>query len=307
MESITEVKSGKYTFAIRENTVSRDGELIYTSMRVGGAYPGCINITINYKNNKPDTAHLSHAMYDPECVVNKGALNAQPPLILERGNGSKIIIDTAIAYIKNKYPEIKEIHYDDMSEIECGTEEEVQVVRNKSFNPLKRGTNLKPLPLYYLSIAYNGQTWYEKYFGSRLENPEHHARYRERVTTLLGSKPADFNEFLKTSQAPNQLWNELYEYYKNANTYSEFFHAIPKPERCRILRPWLKAFMMHHLKNAFTNNYWIIPLQTSIKGGKIATQEQRKTRRKLSSTFYVPKGIRLYSESYDLGVTMDTL
>ncbi len=295
-ETSVKVKSGKYTFIIKEKTIVREEDIMYTTLQIGGEYPDCVSIFIQYVNNKPSSANMSHAMYDEECVTNENNTNR---ILLSKGDGSKVMIQTLISYLRQKYPTITEIKYDDMSSIECATDEELMNAKNR-----KRGSNLKPMSLYNLSIAYNGLTWYEKYFGGRQQNVETHAKYRERVKILLhdkATKPENFNEFIKIARVPPNLWTELFEFYKSTETYGEFFNLIPKTERCRLLRPWIDTFMAHYLKNVFHNSNWIMPVL--VMGGK----KTRKTRRK-TPAFYVPNGVRL-NVGYQInsGVSMDNI
>jgi hypothetical protein len=282
-ETSVPVKSGKYTFIIKENTFTREEEIMYTSLQIGGDYPDCVSIFIYYTDNNPSSAKMPHAMYDEDCV------DTTNNVYLEKGDGSRTMIQTLISYIRQKYPTITDIEFDDMSSIECAADEEI---------------TRKPMSLYNLSIAYNGQTWYEKYFGARHQNMELHTKYRERVATLLydkAIKPTNYNDFIKITRIPQSLWIEVFEYYKQSETYSKFFHLIPKPERCRLLRPWIDTFMAHYLKKSFTNMDWTIP--TLVRGGK----KNRKTRRK-TIRFYIPKNIQL-NKVYqpNLGVSMDDL
>ena len=295
-ETSMKVKSGKYTFLIKEKTIMREEDIMYTTLQIGGDYPDCVSIFIRYVNNNPSSANMSHAMYDEECVTNEKNTNR---ILLSKGDGSKVMIQTLIAYLIQKYPTITEIEYDDMSSIECATDEELT-----SGKPRKRGSNLKPMSLYNLSIAYNGLTWYEKYFGGRQQNMETHTKYRERVKILLhdkATKPENFNDFIKIARVPSNLWSELFEFYKTTGTYSQFFNSIPKSERCRLLRPWIDTFMAHYLKNVFYNSNWIMP--ALVIGGKKTRQTKRKT-----SAFYVPNGVR-FNIGYQInsGVSMDNL
>jgi hypothetical protein len=130
---------------------------------------------------------------------------------------------------------------------------------------------------------------------------ELHSKYRERVNILLydkATKPSNFNEFIKITHLSQDLVDELFEFYKSSDTYSQFFHSIPKSEGCRLIRPWIDVFMAHYLKNAFNNMNWIIP--TVARGGKKMRHTQRKT-----TSFYVPN-VRL-SRIYqpNIGVSLD--
>jgi hypothetical protein len=291
-ETSIKVKSGKYTFIINEKTLTRDEDIMYTSLQIGGDYPDCVSIFINYNDKIPSSAKMPHVMYDEKCVENSNIV------YLERGDGSRLMIKTLIAYLRKNYPTITEIEFDDMSSIECATEEEIAHAKN-----IKHGSHLKPMTLYNFSIAYNGQTWYEKYFGARHKNMELHSKYRERVNTLLyekSTKPSNFNEFIKITHLSQDLVDELFEFYKSSDTYSQFFHSIPKSDGCRLIRPWIDTFMAHYLKNVFNNMNWIIP--TVARGGKKMRHTQRKT-----TSFYVPN-VRL-SRIYqpNLGVSVDDL
>ena len=312
METTLQVKAGKYTFVIKETSYERDGEILFTTLhlctfktptcrrfmgakvgslcafqmrkgvKMGGDYQDCINVSIDYRNNKPISAKMPHIMYDEECAYNEPPTTSTTnKTLLEKGNGSKIMLQSILTYIKQKYPTLTEVKYDDMSSIDCATDNEIKNAVNR-----KRGTNVKPMSLYNLSIAYNGQTWYEKYFNGRMQNAEKHAKYRERVNILLNSKPVDFNDFIRITNVSKDLWDELFEYYKSAETYSNFFNAIPKIDRCRLLQSWIDAFMKHNLKGVFSNNDWIIPL--GVQGGKKRTQRKKRNQRG-----YIPDGIRL--------------
>lgn len=74
---------------------------------------------------------------------------------------------------------------------------------------------------------------------------------------------------------------ELETFYTNSKTYSEFFHLIPKHDRCRLLRPWIKEFMNYYLKGVFSNFDWVIHLSNSREGGSfLQTKTNTKTRKK---------------------------
>jgi hypothetical protein len=180
------------------------------------------------------------------------------------------------------FPELKYVKFDDMSSIECATEED----NRKNSRIRKPGTNLVPMPLYYLSIAYNGETWYEKYLKAVQEDNAKHAAYKQKVHKMLydPTEKPDFIHFLRLTRAPMNIVEELEGYYLQSSTYNEFFHLIPKIDRCRILRPWIKEFMGYYLKDVFSSNDWVISIQT-VGGGKI-NGKHNKSRK----THYCTKG-----------------
>ncbi len=143
------------------------------------------------------------------------------------------------------------------------------------------------MPLYYLSIAYNGETWYEKHFGAVQQNVDKQIAYKERVNKILynqSEKPTNYLRFYEIASVPSSINNEIKYYYEKTTTYSEFFHSIPKSDRCRLLRPWIKEFMEYYFKRVFSNFDWKINL-ANITGGS-----KRKTR-KNNAKYYCPKGI----------------
>jgi len=187
------------------------------------------------------SASMPHAMYDEECSLYEP---------LGRGEGSIIMIKTLLTHIKSLHPELKKL--DLMICLRLNAQ--VTKTWKKSVKANEKGTNLVPMPLYYLSIAYNGETWYEKYFHAVQEDTTKQNAYRVRVNKLLNDiteKPTEYIDFLKITNVPMNIRVELENFYTNSTTYSEFFHLIPKQDRCRLLRPWIKEFMNYYLKGVF--------------------------------------------------------
>ena len=111
---------------------------------------------------------------DPECSF------ITP---LEKSGGAIIMIKTLLQYVYTQIPILTHIKFDDKSNIECATEEELK----KGSRFRKKGTYVKPMPLYYFSILFNGQTWYEKYFNAKQKDEVRHQQYRTRVAEFLYS------------------------------------------------------------------------------------------------------------------------
>jgi hypothetical protein len=223
-------------------------------------------VSISYDSkNEPISASIPHIMYDEECSID---------VPLDRGEGSIKMIKTLFQYIHLQLPTITEVNFEDKSNIECATEYEIQ---KKGSRFRKKGTNVNPVPLYYFSIAFNGETWYEKHFNARQKDKNKHDKYREKINDLLHSTQfktnTSFIEFLKIARPPMETTDELETYYINSNTFGNFFQSIPKKDRCRLVRDWISNFMEHHLSNLFSNTGWIIELPIIIKGGK---QKSRK-------------------------------
>jgi hypothetical protein len=249
-------------FKILENTLQYCDRILSHTFKLGGEYEDCINISLTYENGKPKYGKIGHIEYDPMCVMN-GQLN--------KGKGTILMVKTLLQYIHNKFPNVIHFKFDDMSHIECGTKEEEK--QQKGFR--KKGSLIKPMSLYYLSIIYNNETWYEKYFNAEQENKEKHLLYRNKLSFLVNDndKP-DFIRFLEISQPPQEQILYLENKYTTSKTYSDFFKKIPKEERCKILAPWLDNFIKYYLKDVFNNIGWIIDI-TKMKGGRNNTRKRK--------------------------------
>lgn len=274
------ITSGPYKFQIIDNSLfSRDGSEIYSrNFKIGGTYPDCVNISIIYENNKPVDATMPILLSDPGCSFDRP---------LEKGGGAIIMIKTLLQYVYTQLPTLTHIKFDDKSSIECATEEEI----TKGSKNKKRGTFVKPIPLYYFSILFNGQTWYEKYFNATQKDEARHRQYRKKVNEFLYSlefkKNMHFDKFASLFDKRQEEMTELYEYYNNANNFSDFFQSIPKQHRCRLVGPWIEQFMKFILKDVFYNENWVIHFPIEMSGGNNKTRNKKSKSKK----YYLPKGI----------------
>jgi hypothetical protein len=286
----TIINVGKYKFQIIDNILSVKEQIYCRNFKIGGNNLDCINVSISYDSkNEPISASIPHIMYDEECSID---------VPLDRGEGSIKMIKALFQYIHLQLPTITEVNFEDKSNIECATEYEIQ---KKGSRFRKKGTNVNPVPLYYFSIAFNGETWYEKHFNARQKDKNKHDKYREKINDLLHSTQfktnISFIEFLKIAMPPMETTDELETYYINSNTFGNFFQSIPKKDRCRLVRDWISNFMEHHLSNLFSNTGWIIELPIITKGGK---QKSRK--------YYCPKTRIKHNITYkDFGVDITNI
>jgi len=287
MEPIkTQISVGKYKFQIIDNTLARDEDIYSRNFKIGGISSECVNVSIGYRDNIPISASIPYIIYDPECSI-------ETPL--DRGEGSVIMIKTLLNHIHRQLPTLTDVKFEDKSNIECATDSEIE---KKSSRFRKKGTNVYPIPLYYFSIAFNGETWYEKHFRARHRDIEKHAKYRDTVNMLLHDKvtkeSTPFIQFLRTSQPPMEIVDELESYYRGSATFGEFFQSIPREHRCRLVRDWISTFMAHYLRDIFDNTNWIIELPIRMSGG-------RKNTRK----YYCPKSKIRHSKTFrDFGVSV---
>jgi len=273
METIkTTLNFGKYTFQITDNVLSVKQHIYCRKIMINGNNLDSISVSISYHENLPKSASICNNVHKPEYSTE---------IHLDRGEGSITMIKTLLQYIHKHLPTITEVSFEDKSNFEC--------------------VDYNPIPLYYFSIAFNGETWYEKHFNARQKDKNKHEKYREKINELLHSVEfktnISFIEFLKIAMPPMETIDELEIYYTNSNTFGIFFQSIPKKDRCRLVREWISNFMEHHLSKLFSNTGWIIELPIITKGGK---QKSRK--------YYCPKTRIKHNITYeDFGVDITNI
>jgi len=263
METIT-INVGKYRFDIIDETFSL-GEQIYSRIfKIGGNDLDCVHISIRYDKNQPVSAHINFGEFHL-CTIKTPTLSA---VMSEQGgadcafeirNGVHVCISdvllerkkyitmvkTLLSVFHIKIPTITELSFDDHSNIECTT-------------------NVYPVSLYYFSIAFNGETWYENIFNARQKDVNKHTEYKEKINKLLYLEEEKTNthfiRFLQISCPPGELFDELEKYYIVSKTFGDFFTSIPEIDRCRLVGDWISNFMRYFLEEVFSYNDWIIEL-----------------------------------------------
>lgn len=304
---ITNVSVGEYSFRIIDNMEINDGKIYSRNFKIGGTkYADCVNVSITYdrQTGNPVSAKIPTVVYVPDCSLTTP---------LQPGGGSIIIIKTLLRHINKIIPNIILFEFEDMSSIECGTEEEKHRKRHR-----KTGTHAFPTALYYFSIAFNSITWYEKHFNAYFKTPEEHLVYRNKIEQFLTKeKMMSFTDFLYIAKPSEKIKDELKSLYESASSYQGFFDSIKDDKQCSLVRDWIATFMEDCLKDIFFNKGWIIdvtkmdipttvparrpPRNRTQKAGKINTRKKIKSIMK-DSSYYCPKGnINLSQILYDVG------
>lgn len=279
IEKTIKDSSQKYTFVVYDNIQKHyiTGAPMSHNFKIGGEYPDCVNVSVLYEDGIPTSGKLVTAMYDPECTVK----NTQ---YLKQGGGSEIMIKTLMNFVYSQEPTIKIYYFEDDSRIECGTKEEQEQKKKR-----KRGTHAVPVDLFYFSIAFNGCTWYEKYFNACHTKSDIHKRYRERVEWFRNNPDAKptFNKFISIGKINKDIGIELEKYYNSSTTYKDFFESIPKDKRCPLVRTWISTLVAHYMKDYFFQSDWMMDVTKMNRqsGGK----QTRRSRTK-KNKYYCPKG-----------------
>ena len=231
---ITTVTSGPYTFQITDNTLfSRTNNEMYgRNFTIGRTYHDCVQISIITENNEHIDASMRILRNDgQEWSISNGYMYN--------------MIKTLLDYVYAQMPTLTHINFHDKSHIEYAGKDDDY---NHSLQPMIHDD---PIPLYYFSIVFNGQTWYEYYFNATQKNQVRHGQYRKRVAEFLYDHEykthIQFGRFVSLFNKHEEEMNELVEYYNHANNFNDFFQSIPEQDRCRLVGPWIQQFMKYIL------------------------------------------------------------
>lgn len=265
---IFDIKVKKYKFRIKRIKRERDGVTFLHSLYIEGKNIKCAEAIIHYEDNQPVSAFMPKILQNSSCSIGSP---------MDTGEGTRLMIHTFLYFIRYFYPTLREIGLDDTSTIPC-----------EMFNGKEKDVSLSSF-----SIAFNGVTWYEKYFKARLKNSMLHEAYRERVTWLLTMPLPSFDEFINVAKLPDAIKKELKTYFDNASTYGVFFLSIERNDRCRLVGSWIETFMKYYLNDYFSNYGWIIPLDFSFekKGGSRQRKGKNRNVRKTvkrNDNYYMP-------------------
>lgn len=217
------------------------------TIRIGGQYDNCVNITIDYEGD--NSAILSYIESEPECALDS---------FLEDGQGSDML-KGSLQFVNSIFPNMKLFYLDDMSQIECGSNLKL------GFPPRKKQL---PLSLPYLSIATNGKTWYEKYFNAKHRNSELYNRYRNGVRNLLQpikDRYESFDVFAKYFRLSEKNIKIIEPFFDPEQSWQRFFQSIPRASRCDAFYNWLEDCINIIINSTFIPSKWVIDIDTMPK------------------------------------------
>ncbi len=243
------IKSGKYSFHVKREIMEYNGTIFARTYQIGGS---CINISYKYSNGTPISVSIPHLLSELECTIGSD---------LERGSGTEQMIKESIKYAYKDIPSLPIFTFDDNSHIDC-------IEKSRETTPPRKLK--KPLSLSLFSIAYHGKTWYELRFNAQMIDKNKYNKYREAVKFLTNPQSkVSFIEFLEISMPIVSLIQYLESIYTASSTYREFFENIPREKRCDMLYGWLPTFMMHYLRDSFTDKGWEIDARDMHKSPNI--------------------------------------
>jgi len=267
----------KFTVAFDRNTRIPQSFMI----NIGSTTKQCVQLNVPTRHTKKTDAGLIWVEADEECSLEQ---------YIQKGLARHMTL-LGISLAREINPALKTISFKDTSSFPCALPNDtIQRVPMKAFH-----------------IAFHGATWYEYYFGAKLQR--NHAQYEELKKDLYDpqSKPERYN-FIN-----NELQDALDPLYESSATWYEFFQKISDKygkKKCGVVYPWLTHAMSDIFKgNAYDNSNWYIDLNENrdklprilyamedipkLRGGRRTTFKKRRARRFTSSRTHMFPHIRI--------------
>jgi hypothetical protein len=214
---------GKKTMIVTEY----HGELS-TTIYIGGESIYCIDMFLpkNRDGVHAETGVLTKVRWDAECSIAHD---------FTKGDDTIMILQLAMTYVKNAYPEVKFIEFNDLSTKQCDSGSSVSLSAMKLFT--------------------DGKTWYEDRFHAII-SPRYAAIYEEMKSyadTIKKSMP--WSEFIKYTAFNDMLpIDKIQAQYESSHTWQEFFKGIQthlhKNKFCEWLsyKNWFDGFVQSKLR-----------------------------------------------------------
>ena len=199
---------------------------------VGGKIKGCIIIEC-----RKNICTIEKVNYDQRCNIDGNMRN---------GSGTISMINAAIKFIFDYFPNIQEIQLKDHSIVICNTD------KNKNID----------IFLPHIQIIQYGKTWYERKINARLRNIKNY-KYIDNFVNHITTKP-DWNilwEFIKDEINVSDIieYNTLiYNIWKNTNNFREMIIYMLKHKQCYLFVDWLDNYFIKYSKLSILNQYYII-------------------------------------------------
>lgn len=195
---------------IQPYTDRNTNEIEYYSLNIGSRKSKCVSLTIPGPHNHSNGKLVWVSKIKPECYLDAK----------DNDKLSQHIINLAFTIARDINPSCKRYELDDCSSFPCS------LPNGKTY-----AMTMKPF-----HIAFHGSTWYEFYFGAKLQY--NHKLYEQLKLNLYNSavKPDKF------SFKHSDLDEILQPLYNSTKTWWDFFQAIQEKyseKKCSIVYPWI--------------------------------------------------------------------
>lgn len=145
-----------------------------------------------------ETGLLTKARWDTDCSLDEP---------FGKGSDSIIMIKLLLSYINNKYPNVKQVYFTDLSTKECDDGSSVSLVGMKVFT--------------------DGKTWYESHFDVEMDEPYRILYETMKLNIIRKKENMSFDTFMgyanKNIQIPP---DDLRDKYNSTANWQDFFSYI---------------------------------------------------------------------------------
>ncbi len=243
-----------YKIMITTSQITKNGtNIIFNRYFNIGAYvtnsgekKTCVDIYVMYPEMKKEIpsanykiAKLITTHYNEKCSIDKK---------LERGEGTKHMINTAMYFVYKMCPFIEGFDINDASTRDCD--------------------NNTTIVLSYFSITGSGKTWYEKNFKAYIADTNKRNKYYNTVDTLLSRRLPTWDVFeaMFLRGIENEIIYIIKNLYDESDTYQILFkniHNLGINKACVYLQPWIEKLMLTtDLRNYILYTQWVIPINS---------------------------------------------
>lgn len=226
---------GKFIVKFSVSRNRNTNEIISFNINIGSKDNFCIQIKVPSRESKETDAYLMWVEANEQCSLEK---------YIEKGISQHMTL-LGLTLIRNINPNITIVSFEDTSSFECDLPNDTK----------------KHVPMKAFHIAFHEATWYEYYFGAKLQKI--YDEYCKLKKNMYKSeyKPKDF-DFINT-----ELQEELEPLYKSTTNWYNFFQAISKKynkKKCAIIYPWIgKAMGYIFDSNIYDNTKWYIDFKAN--------------------------------------------
>jgi hypothetical protein len=229
-----------------------EGTLYVGNPKTGDLNEACVTISVTYPESveeyerkykikspsDPTIANLILAKHYFKCADNKDLL---------QGEGTVEMLNTAMSFIKQICPFVKEFDLKDSSSKMCD--------------------NKTPITLPYFYITNKGKTWYEARFSAHLKPKELHEEYTVAVRDYSTNPLEDFDIFRirYLKRTPVEVVEALRQLYIKSNSMGDFTDKLYRKHGtkmvCMMLQGWIDDYMRTlRMDKYIMNQHWYIPV-----------------------------------------------
>jgi hypothetical protein len=194
---------------------------------VGGPEKWCIHCElIKRENQVQPLGYLIKLRYDMLCSLEHN---------FAKGHDIKQILYILSRYIYDKYPNVKELSFNDLSTRQCDNENDVNLA--------------------VMTFLYAGKTWYEKNFNAYIasHNKSEMEKIKRKYSEAKSIPWEEMKETVRNNPYSGMTDDEMGELYMNTETWKEFFETIYDKieiaDFCMFISTWVDAFIQKYFNN----------------------------------------------------------